>query len=289
MDFRQRISNLAFGSLLVLLLFCSRAGRAPDIRLPLIPGSLSFAVIGDSGTGGGAQYQVAQRMVEAHRGFPFEMVLMMGDNLYGRKEPVDYVTKFEKPYRPLLEAGVKFYATLGNHDDPSERFYAPFHMADRYYEFKAPAQSVRFFVLDSNLLDPAQIRWFVRALSAASEDWKICFFHHPLYSSGTRYQPDEARRALLEPLLIRYGVSVVLAGHDHFYQRLMPQKGIQYFTSGGSAKLRLGDIRRSEISLAGFDQDYHFMLMEIAGGELYFQTISRTGKTVDSGVVPVRR
>ncbi|HEY2932754.1 MAG TPA: metallophosphoesterase [Acidobacteriota bacterium] len=255
----------------------------------MIPGSLRLAVIGDSGTGGTAQYQVARRMTAARSRFPFEMVLMLGDNLYGSKKSADYRTKFEDPYRAFLDAGVKFYAVLGNHDEPSERFYKPFNMADRYYEFKAPRQSVRFFALDTNLLDPAQLRWFDRALSSASEKWKICFFHHPLYTSGTRHQPDEARRALLEPLMVRYGVSAVLAGHDHFYQRLLPQKGIQYFISGGSAKLRLGDIRQSQISLAGFDRDYHFMLIEIAGDNLYFQTISRTGATVDSGVVPRRR
>ena len=77
---------------------------------------------------------------------------MLGDNMYGAERPQDFVQKFEKPYKPLLDAGVKFYASLGNHDDPNQRFYKPFNMdGERYYTYtKGP---VRFFVLDSNYMD----------------------------------------------------------------------------------------------------------------------------------------
>ena len=67
-------------------------------------------MIGDSGTGDRYQYQVAQQLVESHRRFPFELVIMLGDNIYGRQDPEDFVRKFEEPYRPLLEGGVRFYA-----------------------------------------------------------------------------------------------------------------------------------------------------------------------------------
>jgi hypothetical protein len=92
-------------------------------------------------------------------------------------------------------------------------------------------------------------------------------------------------RKVLEPLFIRYGVNVVLAGHEHLYERLKPQSGIYYFTSGGAAKLRRGNIGPSDMTAKGFDQDNHFMLMEIEGDRLFFQTISRTGVTVDSGTL----
>ena len=62
---------------------------------------------------------------------------MLGDNIYGGKSPADFKRKFEDPYRPLLDAGVKFYASLGNHDDTNERLYKPFNMdGKRYYSFK---------------------------------------------------------------------------------------------------------------------------------------------------------
>src|SRR5580765_1175905 len=94
-----------------------RSASATDERLPARSDSLKFAVIGDNGTGGKPQYDVGQQMAAARAKFPFEMVLMLGDNLYGRQDPKDFVTKFEQPYAPLLQAGVLFYATLGNHDN----------------------------------------------------------------------------------------------------------------------------------------------------------------------------
>ncbi|MCI0421413.1 MAG: metallophosphoesterase [Acidobacteria bacterium] len=250
--------------------------------------SLHFAVIGDSGTGGSAQYEVAREMVAYRARFPFDLILMLGDNLYGGESPRDYQSKFEAPYKDLLAVGVKFYAALGNHDDPKQRFYKPFNMnGQRYYSFKAHDR-VRFFALDSNYLDREQLAWLERELKASDSRWKICFFHHPLYSSGRQHGPDADLRAFLEPLFLKYGVKVVLTGHEHFYERIKPQKGIYYFISGGSAKLRRGNIARTDLTAKGFDQDFHFMLIEIEADLLHFQTISRTGTTIDSGVVPLQ-
>ena len=90
---------------------------------------------------------------------------------------------------------------------------------------------------------------------------------------------------MLEPLFVKYGVQVVFAGHEHVYERVKPQKGTYYFTEGASGQLRKGNLRKSDLTAVGYDQDHSFMLVEIAGDELYFQTISRTGVTVDSGVI----
>ena len=90
---------------------------------------------------------------------------------------------------------------------------------------------------------------------------------------------------MLEPILVEGDVDVVLSGHEHLYERLLPQRGISYFTSGGAGSLRLGDLAPSTVHAKGFDTDYHFMLMEVSGNELFFQAISRTGQTVDAGVI----
>jgi predicted phosphodiesterase len=91
---------------------------------------------------------------------------------------------------------------------------------------------------------------------------------------------------LVEPLFVENGVDVVFAGHEHFYERLKPQKGINYFTAGGSAKLREGDITgNSALTAKGFDTEQSFMVVEIDGDVLRFQTISRRGKRVDSGEI----
>jgi 3',5'-cyclic AMP phosphodiesterase CpdA len=273
--------------LLSLILFLSTA-TAQDLFLPNKKDSLHFAIIGDSGTGDRNEYEIARQMVAFRAKFPYAMVLMMGDNLYGGESPQDFRAKFEEPYKDLLAAGVKFYATLGNHDDPKQRFYKPFNMnGQRYYTFKANDR-VRFFVLDSNYMDPEQLNWLAKELKGSNSPWKICFFHHPLYSSGKQHGSDVDLRRFLEPLFLEYGVKVVLAGHEHFYERLKPQKGIYYFISGGSAKLRRDNIARTNLTAKGFDQDNHFMLMEIDGDTLYYQTISRPGATIDTGIVSLQ-
>jgi 3',5'-cyclic AMP phosphodiesterase CpdA len=247
--------------------------------------SLKFAVIGDNGTGSREQYDVGRRMAEWHDRFPFELVLMMGDNLYGSQAPNDFVVKFERPYEALLKAGVKFYAALGNHDTPTaDQEYPPFNMnGARYYSYTR--KNVRFVVADTNRFDPAQLVWFETTLRSAREQWKIVYFHHPLYSNGDRHGSSIELRVRIEPLLVATGVDVVMSGHDHVYERIKPQKGITYFVIGSGGQLRRGGLSPSELTAAGFADDQSFTLMEVAGRELYFQTISRSGNIVDSGVI----
>jgi predicted phosphodiesterase len=259
-----------------------QAARPASI-LPNQKDSVRFAVIGDTGTGGSAQYQVSKLLNDARARFPYEFVIMMGDNMYGGQGPADFVKKFETPYKPILEAGIKFYATLGNHDDPAQRFYKPFNMeGKRYYTFRKG--DVEFFVLDSTYMTPAQLAWLKDVLAKSDAKWKIPYFHHPLYSSGEKHGSEQDLRTLVEPLFIANGVDVVFAGHEHFYERLKPQNGIYYITEGGSAKLREGNIRvGSAMTAKGFDTDNSFMLVEIAKDQLYFETISRPGQLIDSG------
>ncbi len=253
-----------------------------DVTLPLKSGSVRFAVIGDMGTGDTPQYEVAQRMREFHQKFPFTFTIMVGDDIYGGKSPADLKKKFEIPYQPLLDAGVQFYASLGNHDDTNERFYKFFNMnGQSYYSFKKG--NVRFFALDSDYLDPKQLEWLEKELANAGSDWKICFFHHPLYSSGAFHGSSTELRTVLEPLFIKYGVQVVFSGHEHVYERVKPQKGIYYFTEGASGELRWGNLRKTDLTAVGYDKDRSFLSIEISGDDLSFQAISRTGITVDSG------
>jgi 3',5'-cyclic AMP phosphodiesterase CpdA len=252
--------------------------------LPNSPDSVKFAVIGDNGTGGQAEYEVGQQMAAARTRFRFDMVIMLGDNMYGRQAPADFVTKFERPYSALLSQGVLFYATLGNHDNQNNRYYKPFNMGGaRYFTFVR--KNVRFFVLDSNQLDPAQRMWLEEALQRSSDEWRICYFHHPIYSDGGRHGSDVALRVAIEPLLVKNRVNVVFSGHDHVYERIKPQKGITYFVAGSGGELRKGDVHPSAMTAAYFDQDQSFMLVEIAGDELFFEAISRTGATVDAGTI----
>jgi predicted phosphodiesterase len=253
-------------------------------ELTLHPGSVRFAVIGDMGTGKPPQYEVAEKMNSSRQTFPFDFVIMLGDNIYGGNSPKDYQTKFEVPYNSLLEAGVKFYASLGNHDSTNQRFYKPFNMnGQQYYTYKKG--NAQFFVLDSNYMNPQQLSWLEKELQNSGTDWKICYFHHTVYSSGSFHGPATELRLSLEPLFVKYGVQVVFAGHEHVYERTKPQKGITYFIEGAAGELRQGNLKKSDLTASGFDQDRSFILVEISGDELNFQTVSRTGKTVDSGVI----
>jgi hypothetical protein len=273
--------------LVVALLLVALPALAPaqDLRLPNKPGSLKFAVIGDSGEPGRGQTSVAGQMLNWRKRFPFEFVLMNGDNLYGSESPHDYEKKFAAPYKPLIDAGVKFYASLGNHDDAGQIQYKLFNMDGRkYYTFK-PKNGVRFFALDSNYVDDKQLDWLGKELAASGSDWKIAFFHHPLYSSGTTHGSADAQRELLEPMFLKHSVDVVIAGHEHFYERLKPQKGVAYFILGSSAKLRTGDLRKSALTAYGNDSDYAFMLVEIDGDAMHFQVVSGKGATLDAGSV----
>ena len=288
---RLALLALPLGATLAL---AQAPAAAPALPLPLKDGSLRFLVMGDTGTGDKGQYDTGREMAAIRQQFPFEFVVMVGDNMYGADSPADYVNKFETPYKALSDAGVKFYAALGNHDNPNQRSYALFNMGgQRYYTFRASPGGlgkiahggVRFFALDSNYLSKEQIDWLSKELGSSGSDWKICFFHHPLYSSGKTHGSALETRAVLEPIFVKNGVNVVLTGHDHIYERIKPEQGIYHFVVGSSGSLRKGDLARTDMTVKGYDQDYVFMLAEIAGDEMYFAAVTRTGQIVDSGVL----
>jgi 3',5'-cyclic AMP phosphodiesterase CpdA len=302
----QRHVRAALISLLVLgTLACREATESQPVVRPLMGSvaegtltlpnrvtSVKFAVIGDSGRGNRPQHEVAAQMLAYRERFPYAFVLMLGDNIYeGPATTEDYRRKFEEPYRALLNEGVKFYAVLGNHDDPLQVRYPLFNMdGERYYSFAPPEDvlakivtRVEFFALDSTRLDRGQLQWFDERLAKSNAVWKVCFFHHPLYTSGRYRTSSRLHRLILEPLLLEHAVDVVFSGHEHIYQRSALQSGIQYFVSGGAGSLRPGDGAPSSQVARTFDGDYHFMLIEIDGRELHFQAISRTGRTIDAG------
>src|SRR5687768_2611064 len=265
------------------------AGPPLKISLPLRKDSVRFVIIGDTGTGTDKQQQLADLLLRYRQAFPYEFVLMMGDNLYGGEKAADYKNKFEDVYRPLLDQKIKFYATLGNHDEPAQRFYEHFNMNGKdYYRFSKA--NVAFYSLNSNYMDKKQVQWLESELAKDTSEWKIAFFHHPPYSSGGKHGSDKQLREVVEPIFLKHGVNVVLAGHEHFYERLKPQKGIYYFISGAGGKLRSGDVKKgSPLTEKAFDKDMSFMLFEAVDNQLHFQVISRTGETVDSGVLVSQR
>lgn len=306
MAFRQALAALLCALAIVAVPACSdRSGHAipsgPHVSvgndeppLALRPSSLKFAVIGDSGQWSRAQQETAAQLAAQREHFPFDFVLMLGDNNYGDGSPESYKLRFEEPFKKLLDAEVTFYAARGNHDIGPQWNYPLFNMGgERYYTFQRKAgvlpplvgDRVQFVALDSVNLDDEQISWLDRQLSESKAEWKIVFFHHPIYSSGRYASSSAARRVTLEHVLIEHQVDAVFAGHEHLYERMAPQTGVMYFVVGASGAVRVGDLQPSAYQAKGYDRDLSFMLIEIAGDTLYFRALNRLGETIDRGKV----
>lgn len=250
-----------------------------------------FAVMGDWGTGNSDGIGLARQMFEMHQRAPLDFVLGAGDNIYPNGGSRYFAKNFEQPFASLIKDNVKFYTVLGNHDVEDGRQdqinYPLFNMGGaNYYSISRGNGLVDFFMLDSTDFSNTQISWLENALRSSKAHWKIAVFHHPIYSSGSKHGSNIKLRKTLEPIFVRYGVQVAFSGHDHIYERTKPQQGIQYFVTGAGGKTRRGDIDlNSEFRAASYDEDNHFMLIEVDELEVGFKAISEKGDVVDSGVI----
>ncbi len=294
----QNKPTAAIATFVFTLCFLLAPGKATtrlpdDAFLPLPIGKASaktfrFAVLGDAGTGKPGQYAIAKRMTQFLDERAFDTVLMLGDNIYPSGNQADVVAKFERPYADLLRQNVRFFAILGNHDvrrgRAFETNYLNFNMGGRSYYSTIKADGlVEFFALDSTNFDNWQRIWLESMLTDSKARWKIAYFHHPIYSSGKTHGSDTKLRAELEPLFVKYGLAAALSGHDHFYERIKPQRGVQYFVSGAGGQLRPGGIKtRSPLTEAANDKVHSFMFAEASKESLTFWAIDAAGNILDS-------
>lgn len=222
-----------------------------------------FISVADTGTGGKNQYALAEAMKRYYLQHPFDFVILAGDNIYENGEIEKIEAVFEKPYKFLLEKGVNFYASLGNHDirtnnGNQEIKYPGFNMQGRYYTFRY--QTIQFFALDTNNNADwkTELDWLETELSNSNAPWKIVFGHHQIYSSGI-YGLNADFVKTLTPLFQKYGVQLYLNGHEHDYERTRSINGTIYLTCGAGAKQRpVGksewtEYSTSNLSFAAFD------------------------------------
>lgn len=200
-----------------------------------------IAVAGDTGTGGASEQATAQRMVAESRGVPYDALVLLGDLVYedGDSALVDRVVN--EPFAPLLDGGTELLPVLGNHDYVSgeqQQILTELGRDSPWYAERIG--SVRLVVLDSDRVDdPEQTRWLQDTLASPQPagTWTVVAMHHPAYSAGY-HGSDPAVQQAWGPLFAEYDVPLVLAGHDHDYQRSIPQDGVTYVVSGAGAKLR---------------------------------------------------
>jgi hypothetical protein len=261
---------------------------------------LRFAVMADTGSGSLNQYAVGRAMGQYHQKYPFNTVLMAGDNIYTNGEFSKISSVFAVPYKDLLDRGVKFYATLGNHDTRADKIgenntkenaqvtYPEFNMQGKRYYTRTDG-NVRFFALEtSSLVNPndpdrnAQLAWLDRELGASKAKWNIVYGHHNIYSVG-HYGINQLMQKDVEPILKKHKVRLFINGHDHNYQRSMPIDGTTYLVCGGGGA---GLYPVTSQSWMAFAESVHsFGIVEVYQDQIVLTGIDKNGKTIDRGVV----
>ena len=275
-------------------------GPPPDMTL--VPeawhaddGEMSFAVLGDNGSGRRNAMAVARQMAHTYEQCPYGVVLLAGDVCYYGHIDDRFEAVFTRPYRPLIDAGVHWELAVGNHDvegvhrphsrpDPADEAAAELrHFGKPRSYYRARHGPVDVFVIDSGLLlapGPAaatQLSWLSGALAASSAAWKVALMHHPPYSSG-RHGSSLPLRRRLEPVLSEGGVDLAFAGHDHHYERTTPQQGVTHVVTGGGCKLTL--VGRSSFTAVA-ESVLHFVHVRVRGATFDARAIAPGGRVVD--------
>ena len=276
-------------------------GEPPDLQLRQDPPApsrdmVAFAAIGDNGSGGRQAVEVAEAMARSYEAAPFGSVSLLGDICYYGPISERFDEVFLRPMKPLIDVGVEFELAVGNHDGPLfldegvpdvEETLDLLGTPARYYAVRRGP--VDFFYLDSgSIVDGGggeQLEWLDTALARAEAPWRIVCSHHPLYSSGVHGNTDRVRE-LLEPLLSRHQVDVVLAGHDHHYERTVPIDGITHIVSGGGCKLTPVEPRSfTEVATSTLQ----FMRFDVERGELTGRCLGVDGDEIDRFELRSRR
>lgn len=244
--------------------------------------SVRIAVAGDTGTGDAAERATVSSMVTQGRTVPYDALVLLGDLVYEDGKAALTQSRVAKPFAPLLKDGATLVPVLGNHDVRSGQQEQILHSLGRQHPWYAQRIGpLRILVLDSNRVDdPDQNRW-LRAMLERRQPagtWTVAAMHHPAYSAGSHGSDLKVRNAWA-PLFSQAGVRLVLAGHDHDYQRSTPENGVTYVVSGAGAKLRAAGSR--DFTAVSTSQ-LHYLDLLVYADRLEGRAIDQTGRLVDS-------
>jgi 3',5'-cyclic AMP phosphodiesterase CpdA len=201
------------------------------------PPELRIAVAGDIGDSGARLNATADAMARIEGDDQFDALLLLGDNVYPSGDPAELPQTVFEPFADVLDGGTGLLAILGNHDESNgDAQLDALGMTGHWWAEERG--DVLLVGLDSNQPDnPEQRAFLEETLSSSAARWKIVAVHHPPYSAG--YQgSSKATREAFSPLFERYGVQLVLSGHDHDYQRSEVINGVTYVVTGAAAGTR---------------------------------------------------
>ena len=195
---------------------------------------VAFLAAGDYGVGGSAESTLGRRMQLYHARHAADMLVTLGDNDY-TESPARFRANWSGSFGWARRSGLRVAGVLGNHDYEVGRGRYEFGllgMSGPYYTRKLG--DAQLFLLDSNIVSDRQTTWLENQLAASSAIWKIAVVHHPPYTCGGHAGNEDVQRRWA-PLFERYGVQLVLSGHDHNYQRFARRNGVTYVVHGGGA------------------------------------------------------
>ncbi len=249
---------------------------------------LRFAAIADTGWGGSEQYGLAKAMEQAYQQFPFQFVLLAGDNIYPNGEVERMGQAFAQPYRFFLERQIPFYAVLGNHDirtangTPQIAYSKQnplFYLPSRYYYFSQG--NVDFFALDTNYNADwrSQLPWLYKSLQMSQAKWKIVFGHHPFYSSGQHGSNADFIR-YISPVFREFGVNLYLCGHDHNYERFSNINGTTYLVHGGGGA-PLYPLKQRLPQSSFFQSVHSFVLFSVFSDRIVWEARDMQNNVID--------
>jgi predicted phosphodiesterase len=255
-----------------------KTAPSPDSKDPV-----RFLAFGDSGGGGSDQYALMDQMYTV----PYDLIIHTGDLAYDSGTISQYEDTVFAVYADLFR-NIPFFPASGNHDYKTQQgapfrdvFNLPADNGEKWYSYDWGR--VHFVALDTEADYSTQMTWLDRDLAATQLPWKIIYMHKPPYSSGL-HGSDTTLRSKLAPIAQKYGVQLILAGHDHDYERVEPQNGVAYVVTGGGG---VGTRSVGSSSFTAFSEDViHFVYGEVGVDEMVLHAIDATGREFDSVVIP---
>jgi Icc-related predicted phosphoesterase len=238
----------------------------------------TFVAYGDTRTGHDIHRQIAESILTLKPDFAVHVGDLVAQGMYDSEWD-----RFFEIERALL-ANVPLFPCPGNHEGNDQRYFQAFVLPgnERWYSFDWGNTRIISLQIDAIMpfgTQSEQVQWLESTLAASTQEWVIVVFHIPPYDALPEDEMGYAARVNIVPVLERYGVDLVISGHNHNYQRSLVN-GITYIVTGGGGA-ELYPIDQPDPDTEAYYNGHHFVLFNVNGGTLSGQVIAVDGKIVD--------